>query len=371
MNSYPKMQVSGALFTACLFAMLGVSAEASACASATQRMREIRNIDRTADTLLLAHRGLWGPLNSRPEIPENSLGSVESAMNSCVDGIEVDVKMTSDGVPVLMHDLNLGRTTNYYEVMRVPKYNPITNQGSNPPVSSVTWNFVKNLKLLYDNRNAISRFTVPSAEMALQLWADKPNPAPIIFDIKTADAVAAVDKLAAKYSSVPHLTAAIKVNASLFPTPADYRRYANNVTAIPVFTTNMLEKISIASSFNAWVTEVGTLEINVKQPNGLLSFQKTQAGQRMRKVAVFHAIPDGPYPNNFYNNTGACCYKLSDLHFTYRVNGQIAGRDTDDRRHDINFLYDQGFGLITTDGMRDDLDFLTRNGRRKTHPQRL
>jgi glycerophosphoryl diester phosphodiesterase len=52
----------------------------------------------------LAHRGDWR------HAPENSLGSIAAAMAvpGC-DGIEFDVRLSSDGVPVLLHDETLDR----------------------------------------------------------------------------------------------------------------------------------------------------------------------------------------------------------------------------------------------------------------------
>jgi glycerophosphoryl diester phosphodiesterase len=43
--------------------------------------------------------------------PENTLAGVEAALRLGSDAIEVDVQCSSDGVPVLMHDLTVDRTT--------------------------------------------------------------------------------------------------------------------------------------------------------------------------------------------------------------------------------------------------------------------
>lgn len=54
-------------------------------------------------TLAIAHRG--DPLRFR----ENTLPSIESAIDNGADWVEIDVKLTSDGVPVLLHDDTLTR----------------------------------------------------------------------------------------------------------------------------------------------------------------------------------------------------------------------------------------------------------------------
>ncbi len=53
--------------------------------------------------LVVAHRG--DPYRFR----ENTLASVESALAPGADAVEVDVQLTRDGVPVLLHDLTLER----------------------------------------------------------------------------------------------------------------------------------------------------------------------------------------------------------------------------------------------------------------------
>lgn len=55
--------------------------------------------------LNIAHRGAAG------EAPENTLAAFELAARQGADGIELDVHLTADGVPVIMHDARLDRTT--------------------------------------------------------------------------------------------------------------------------------------------------------------------------------------------------------------------------------------------------------------------
>ena len=44
--------------------------------------------------------------------PENTLAGIRTALQIGADAVEVDVQASADGVPVLMHDLTLDRTTN-------------------------------------------------------------------------------------------------------------------------------------------------------------------------------------------------------------------------------------------------------------------
>ena len=55
--------------------------------------------------LIIGHRGAKG------EEPENTLRAVRAGM-ACAESVEVDVRLSLDGVPVVMHDPLLDRTTN-------------------------------------------------------------------------------------------------------------------------------------------------------------------------------------------------------------------------------------------------------------------
>lgn len=54
---------------------------------------------------IIAHRGV-----ARTH-PENTLVAFEAAVAAGVDGVELDVQLTADGVPVVLHDPSLQRTT--------------------------------------------------------------------------------------------------------------------------------------------------------------------------------------------------------------------------------------------------------------------
>ncbi len=57
-------------------------------------------------TAVIAHRGDSG------NAPENTLSAIKSALNLKVDMIEIDVHLSKDSVPVVIHDHTLERTTN-------------------------------------------------------------------------------------------------------------------------------------------------------------------------------------------------------------------------------------------------------------------
>lgn len=55
---------------------------------------------------IIAHRGAGS------DAPENTLAAIKSAQAQGAKWIELDIKITYDGVPILMHDDTLDRTTN-------------------------------------------------------------------------------------------------------------------------------------------------------------------------------------------------------------------------------------------------------------------
>ncbi|MBA2759588.1 MAG: hypothetical protein H0U38_07840 [Chloroflexia bacterium] len=59
----------------------------------------------THDIAIIGHRGAAG------EAPENTMAGFRWAQAQCVNILETDVRLTADGVPVLIHDAIVDRTT--------------------------------------------------------------------------------------------------------------------------------------------------------------------------------------------------------------------------------------------------------------------
>ncbi|HET9465640.1 MAG TPA: glycerophosphodiester phosphodiesterase family protein, partial [Gemmatimonadales bacterium] len=56
---------------------------------------------------VIAHRGASG------HAPENTLPAFDLAVRQGADAIELDVRLTADGVPVVFHDATIDRTTGH------------------------------------------------------------------------------------------------------------------------------------------------------------------------------------------------------------------------------------------------------------------
>jgi glycerophosphoryl diester phosphodiesterase len=63
------------------------------------------NLERQISPSVVAHRG------ASAAYPENTLESLQGAIDAGADAVELDVRMTADGVPVIMHDLDVSATT--------------------------------------------------------------------------------------------------------------------------------------------------------------------------------------------------------------------------------------------------------------------
>ncbi|XP_006811825.1 glycerophosphodiester phosphodiesterase 1-like [Saccoglossus kowalevskii] len=56
--------------------------------------------------LVIAHRG------GGHDAPENTIAAIREAKKNGADGVELDLEFTKDGVPILLHDSTVDRTTN-------------------------------------------------------------------------------------------------------------------------------------------------------------------------------------------------------------------------------------------------------------------
>ena len=84
--------------------------------------------------LILGHRGAVHSTS-----PENTLASVDRALRQGADGVEVDVRVTSDGIPVCHHDATLERTADDRRAVAMTAYADLPWIGSHriPRLSEV------------------------------------------------------------------------------------------------------------------------------------------------------------------------------------------------------------------------------------------
>jgi glycerophosphoryl diester phosphodiesterase len=84
--------------------------------------------------LILGHRGAV-----HPTAPENTLAAVDRALRQGADGVEVDVRVTADGVPVCHHDPSMERTAGDRRLVALTAYADLPWIGSHrvPRLSEV------------------------------------------------------------------------------------------------------------------------------------------------------------------------------------------------------------------------------------------
>ena len=73
---------------------------------AASARESVNGWDAGSEVQIIAHRGFACCF------PENTLLAIQGAFDMGADGVEIDVRFTRDGVPMLMHDETLDRTTN-------------------------------------------------------------------------------------------------------------------------------------------------------------------------------------------------------------------------------------------------------------------
>lgn len=105
--------------TVCLFAGLSAPAVAAPVASTENDA-----------PILIGHRGAGGIA------PENTLAAFKAGSQSGADFVEIDVQLSSDGVPFIFHDDTPARTTNAEEVFP---------ERANAPITSFSWNELQQL----------------------------------------------------------------------------------------------------------------------------------------------------------------------------------------------------------------------------------
>lgn len=89
-----------AIATCLLMQAGGVLAHGNEAIDPAQKLRDPTRV------LVIAHRGCVG------EAPEVSVASIHACAGKGIDGIELDIRKSSDGVLVSIHDATLDRTTN-------------------------------------------------------------------------------------------------------------------------------------------------------------------------------------------------------------------------------------------------------------------
>lgn len=323
-----------------LFLCIGVSLQAQRLINTDYVVNVLKS--RKNDLIsVCAHRGYW----RENGVPENSLKAIQRAADNQIEMVELDIKLSSDQQPVLMHDWNLGRTTEL-------------GMGRNELVNKWPNGALQSLRLKDKNGNLTNEH-LPTFRQALSYIRDHKIAIVVVLDIKDALTARICWEImnegggwANAWGTPARRWVIFKINAPVFPTTDNLEHTLDPVHStrdllyVPVYTTNMVDKINCIDHYKHFrrTKYFVSAEVDIKQRGGIQEDVMTQAWVDNHATCCFNAIPDAG-GNRFYKANGECCYTLSELYYTAK-SGQ---RDTDDRRGSWQFLTDIGIRWITTD----------------------
>ena len=109
-------------------------------ASSFEALKEILHQPIENYIMVAAHRGDWR------NGAENSLQAIEMAIKMGVDIVEIDIAVTSDSIPILMHDKYLDRTTNCTGLVKNRTYDSLKNCNLEDGLNDLTTHKVPTLE---------------------------------------------------------------------------------------------------------------------------------------------------------------------------------------------------------------------------------
>lgn len=125
--------------------------------------------------LVIAHRG------NRVAFPENTMEAFRNAVEIGADALEFDVRVTRDGVPVIMHDPLLDRTTSGHGALAQFAFDEVRTLDAGARFPD----------------KAGARHLVPSLEEVLDAFRDTP----MVIEVKELGAVDATERLVRKFGA--------------------------------------------------------------------------------------------------------------------------------------------------------------------------
>jgi glycerophosphoryl diester phosphodiesterase len=137
---------------------------------------------RSSRFYIIAHRGGGRNLDQPPD-PENSLEIIKRAENFGANAIEIDVRLTKDGVPIIFHDENLSSRL-------------IIGEFAVGPIKNYPYSHLLAYCKLKNGE------PIPTLEQALETVITKTNLSLVWMDIKDVQSISSVIKLQKKYSEL-------------------------------------------------------------------------------------------------------------------------------------------------------------------------
>ena len=391
-------------------------------------MQEIKNPHSDLVTIA-AHRGIHALVrtNQAPKVAENSLQAIGMAAQEGWETIEIDVKLTSDGVPILSHDKTWGREWCYDDSgddeppsWRGPfdphnRNNP-GNVGKNPRVDGTTLADTRWSILTYNSvlRDSVSLYCgglfdyrewAPTLDEVYDYIAWNKIQMVVTLDVQAVDVAEKAWQVVQRKTDHKGRNFAkstiFKIPAKLMKTTNDFKRvFGSSYSEVrfnPVFHTGWIAPNEFGSeqAMIDWIRayqadpsiNIVAIEVTMKDPppGGILSSvlsvaqRHTITGQPVT-ISNFNPVgeyypdptPSDPQPQAafFSSEDGYCCDYLSKHLFNNEdYEGPIKypnlPYDHQDHRQSVSFLVEDARAqMITTD--RPDVlqKYLLAHGRR-------
>jgi glycerophosphoryl diester phosphodiesterase len=365
-------------------------------------MQAIQN--RHSDLVMVAaHRGLhaiWGS-TVYPDTPENSLQSIYNAVTQGVEIIELDIRLTQDGVPILSHDSTWGRNTNVGNNygsccfnpwgyappgLTVPDGDPGELGGGadvasdpqayrNPNVNGWSLDSVQSNNGGILLRNSLNFSWSPWAEhpptlqQALSYIASNRWAVVLALDIKDNTSMSSAWQVVARnedYNGTLYAYSTFfKFDAAwVFPTYSDFQSaYSSHVVnpiyddynymnIMPVFQTSGIAPNLYGSESNELSADIDYLrqpytvgtEVNLKQNPGILStlYNEGYSGATQKALGNFNPYaewinPNDPSQSYQFYYSNGYCCAQLSQYF-YNGAPNNQPSDTMDQRYDWNFI---------------------------------
>lgn len=252
--------------------------------------------------LVVAHRGDWR------NAPENSIQAITNSIDMGVDMVEIDVRLTKDSIPVLMHDETIDRTT--------------TGKGR-----LFDWTY-KDLKKLY-LKNGTGRAThhkIPTLKEALDAAKGK-----IMINIdKSFDYFDILYPVIKQTNTEDHILMKGWVSPSEFE--ASIKKYNNEILFMPVISIDNSEAIKTLMSYESIIKplayEIIFSALNEHTLSNLKFLQNTSA--KLWVNSLWESLNAGYDDDKAINNL--------DKVYGWYIDNDIDIIQTDRPQHLLNYL---------------------------------
>jgi glycerophosphoryl diester phosphodiesterase len=335
-------------------------------------------------SIIAAHRGYW------EYVPENSPAAINAAVAICSEMVELDVRLSSDGVPIPIHDWNLERlTTGKGLIYNTPSatWNGLslkdrTGNVTTPNTPAPTFTQIldtvaanPNLVVGFDCKDAptVPGQTLPTSYQVLQAtWRalmqyELKNPGVDIHDRATFKVL--FRELPSNPGQV--LTDLSTTNSALNLVAIWYFQDQNNPTFVngilpnyqPLYQNTNSGTPSASLSFFWWPEAVVKYQIDpANPPAGVPSLQSQispSTPDGSPNTTAFNPAPDWPEGSSM--GSGLCCRTRNTSPVIQYEDPNIS-----DFTGDFEYLYAQTFCWFSSDKITDAIAYFKARGQRNT-----